>query len=47
MFDAGIYDNPVCFLFPDSHVVDESLLEDINNLLNSGEIPDIFDKKDD
>jgi len=43
---SGVYNKPVCFLFPDNHVLEESFLEDINNLLNTGEVPDLFEKKD-
>ena len=32
----------VQFLFGDNQIVKESFLEDINNLLNSGEIPNLF-----
>lgn len=35
-------DSPVQFLFSDTQIVKESFLEDINNLLNSGEIPNLF-----
>ena len=32
------------FLFSDSQIVSEAFLEDINNLLNTGEIPNLFPK---
>lgn len=36
------------FLFSDNHIVCESFLEDINNMLNSGDVPGMFaqDEKD-
>jgi dynein heavy chain len=39
---AGGKNQPVVFLFSDSQIVKESFLEDINNLLNSGEVPNLF-----
>jgi hypothetical protein len=33
---AAFDDEQVAFLFPENHMVDESFLEDINNLLSSG-----------
>ncbi|CAM43859.2 putative dynein heavy chain [Leishmania braziliensis MHOM/BR/75/M2904] len=32
----------VLFLFADTQIVHESMLEDVNNLLNSGEVPNLF-----
>lgn len=46
MTTAGVYNKPTCFLFPDNHVMEESFLEDVNNLLNTGEVPDLFEKKE-
>ena len=46
MIKAGVYRKPVCFLLPDNHVLDESFLEDLNNLLNTGEIPNLYKKED-
>ena len=39
---AGGEGRPCVFLFSDSQIVDESFVEDINNLLNSGEVPNLF-----
>lgn len=33
---------PITFLFADTQIVNEGFVEDINNLLNSGEIPGLF-----
>jgi len=41
---AGKEGKPTVFLFTDSQIVMESFLEDINNILNSGEVPNIFDQ---
>jgi dynein heavy chain len=39
---AGPKGKQISFLLTDSQIIDESILEDINNLLNSGEVPNIF-----
>ena len=39
---CALDDETVQFLFGDNQIVKESFLEDINNLLNSGEIPNLF-----
>jgi len=36
----------VVLMLTESHIVDERFLEDINNLLNSGEVPDLLQKDD-
>ena len=41
LFKAG--SGPVTFLFTDVQIVKESFLEDINNLLNSGDIPNLYE----
>ena len=39
---AGVEGNNTVFLFTDTQIVVEEFLEDINNILNSGEIPNLF-----
>jgi len=41
---AGIERAPVVFLFSDNDVTNESFLEDVNNILSSGEVPNIYSK---
>ncbi|TGZ66131.1 hypothetical protein CRM22_005485 [Opisthorchis felineus] len=42
MMTAGIEDKSVTFLFSDTQIKSESFLEDINNLLNAGDVPNIY-----
>ena len=39
---AGMENKPTCFLFSDTQVVLEGFVEDINNILNTGEVPNLF-----
>eukprot|EP01135_Chromosphaera_perkinsii_P007265 Nk52_evm73s745 gene=Nk52_evmTU73s745 len=39
---AGFEGKPTVFLFSDTQIKDESYLEDINMLLNAGEVPNIY-----
>eukprot|EP00931_Biecheleriopsis_adriatica_P088379 TRINITY_DN62713_c0_g1_i1.p1 TRINITY_DN62713_c0_g1~~TRINITY_DN62713_c0_g1_i1.p1 ORF type:complete len:1031 (+),score=254.49 TRINITY_DN62713_c0_g1_i1:369-3095(+) len=39
---TGVKNNPVTFLYSDTEIVEESFLEDISNLLSSGEVPNLF-----
>ncbi|KAL3161683.1 hypothetical protein ABBQ38_008782 [Trebouxia sp. C0009 RCD-2024] len=41
---AGSDGTPTVFLFSDNQLKDESFLEDINNILNMGEVPNLFAK---
>ena len=40
--NAGTGANPYVFLFSDTQIKNESFVEDINNILNSGEVPNLF-----
>merc|ERR1711968_403596 len=40
---AGCENKPITFLFSDAQIVEESFLEDINNMLNTGEVPNLFE----
>jgi dynein heavy chain len=41
---AGAQFQPTAFLFSDTQLKEESFLEDINNILNTGEVPNLFPK---
>ena len=46
LLDAGIQNKPITFLFSDVQIVFESMVEDINNVLNSGDIPGLYAGED-
>ncbi|XP_069502374.1 dynein axonemal heavy chain 2 [Ambystoma mexicanum] len=39
---TGIEGKPTVFLFTDTQIVDEAFVEDINNILSSGEVPNLY-----
>ncbi|KAJ3359844.1 Dynein heavy chain 7, axonemal [Allomyces javanicus] len=39
---SGVENKPTVFLFSDTQVKDESFIEDVSNLLNAGDVPNIF-----
>ncbi|XP_077988088.1 dynein axonemal heavy chain 2-like [Glandiceps talaboti] len=41
-YQCGVDNKPTIFLFNDTQVVEESFLEDINNILSSGEVPNLY-----
>ncbi|KAH3851244.1 hypothetical protein DPMN_093724, partial [Dreissena polymorpha] len=43
---TGVKGEKMIFLLTDSDIVKESFLEDINCILNSGEVPDLFDHEE-
>ncbi|XP_074644244.1 dynein axonemal heavy chain 1-like [Tubulanus polymorphus] len=42
MLRAGMENKPMVFLFSDTQIKSESFLEDLNNILNSGDVPNIY-----
>lgn len=42
MLQAGVANKSTVFLFSDNQIKDESFVEDINMLLNTGDVPNIF-----
>ena len=41
-FQAGVENKPTVFLFNDIQAVEEGFFEDINNILSSGEVPNLY-----
>lgn len=41
-FAAGVENKETVFLFLDTQVIEESFLEDINNILSSGEVSNLY-----
>ncbi|KAL0484096.1 dynein heavy chain, partial [Acrasis kona] len=44
--EAGIRKKHVVFLFSDTQIVDDSFLEDINSMLSSGQVPNMFEPEE-
>jgi len=43
---AGVQNKPITFLFNDTQIINESMLEDINGVLNSGDVPNLYIAED-
>jgi len=43
---AGAKNTPTVFIFSDTQIVKETFLEDINNILNTGEVPNLWARED-
>lgn len=43
---AGIDSQPHVFLLPDTQIINEAFVEDINNILNNGKIPNLYGSED-
>jgi dynein heavy chain len=46
MLGAGLDARPTAFVYCDTQIVSESCLEDINNILNSGDVPNIYNTEE-
>lgn len=46
MFSSGIDGNMISFVMTDTQIISETFMEDINNLLNTGEIPNLMQPED-
>ncbi|KAJ3159379.1 Dynein heavy chain 1, axonemal [Geranomyces michiganensis] len=42
LFASGLDAKPTVFLYTDTQIISESCLEDVNNLLNGGDVPNIY-----
>lgn len=43
---AGVKDKPTTFLFSDVQIINERMVEDINNILNAGDVPNLYGPED-
>ena len=43
---AGIDSSPQVFLLPDTQIINEAFVEDVNNILNNGKIPNLYSGED-
>ncbi|RLO04474.1 hypothetical protein DYB28_010789, partial [Aphanomyces astaci] len=46
LMKAGVDEKPTVFLFSDVQIVHEIMLEDINNILNTGDVPNLYAPED-
>eukprot|EP01041_Mallomonas_annulata_P000832 gene832-1621_t len=46
LMQAGVKDKPTTFLFSDVQIINERMVEDINNILNSGDVPNLYAPED-
>jgi len=44
--NCGVEGNPLVFMFSDTQIINEAFVEDINNILNGGEIPNLYKAED-
>lgn len=46
LLQAGVENKQTSFLFVDTQIVNEQMLEDINNILNAGDVPNLYKNED-
>ena len=46
LLDAGCLDKPLVFMLNDTQIAQETFLEDVNNILNTGEVPNLMQNED-
>ena len=46
LMQAGVDAKITTFLFVDTQIINEQMLEDINNVLNSGDVPQLYKTED-
>lgn len=46
LLDSGCKRRPHVFLLADTQIIHEQFLEDVNSILNTGEIADLYEKED-
>jgi dynein heavy chain len=46
LMQAGVKDTPTTFLFSDVQIINERMVEDINNILNAGDVPNLYGPED-
>lgn len=43
---CGVDNKPTSFIFVDTQIINEQMLEDINNILNGGDVSNLYKKED-
>ena len=46
LMQAGVENKPTSFVFVDTQIINEQMLEDINNILNGGDVPNLYRAED-
>ena len=46
LLNCGLEQQPTNFLFVDTQIVDEAQIEDLNGVLNTGDVPNLYEPED-